>query len=210
MPGKAARAIGPVLGAMLLIASFMSARFVTSSVRSAKRGPVANDVAVESRVELAMVYIGNSRCGWCNDTSLTRTFPVIRSAIEREAIRRNQTFVVIGIAVDPIAAEGVGHLSKFGSFDQLSAGGGWSNEAALKYFSGKLSGSPSTPTIIVVERDLVIPDSTHLETETSYRNERQLVRKSGVFEIKRWVSDGVPIPRVLRVTEHLQQSTARR
>lgn len=176
-------------------AAYALARFTAGRVRSAK--PRITTAATITRSELALIYIGNSRCGWCNDPELPANFATIRRFAGRAAQSRNQVLVVMGIAADPSATDGFEHLRKFGEFDQLSAGGGWANELALSYLFNSVAGPAATPTILVVERLLVVPDSADESTDYYHLNKRELVRKSGVFEIRRWVRDSVPIPRIL-------------
>jgi len=144
--------------------------------------------------QLVMIYFGSAHCGWSND----RAIPGLVERIELTALQRADSlgwsFEAIGVAVDWVPREGLEHLRKTGEFDEVAAGANWANALVMKYFGERQPDPVATPQVLVVRRNVVKPTSAEGTFNYSAHNEQVLVRKLGVFELQRWVEDGVPIP----------------
>ncbi len=185
--------------ALFSVAFLVSAAAKNFAVRrtTAAKTPQPQVVNVSGR-QLVLVYIGQSTCGWCNDPELPALLRVIHDSARSVASARERIVIMQGVSVDRRALVGIEHLNKIASFDEIYSGGWWTNELAFRYVWGRPGGSASTPTIVVLERDITgLDDTTSVVPLFAVSNERVLSEKSGVHAIRRWVRDGVPIPRLV-------------
>jgi hypothetical protein len=139
--------------------------------------------------ELVLVYIGAAACGPSNAPQLPGIVAKIREAVGQQAHRSGVGFRTIGIAKDPDARTGLGHLNKYGRFDEIAAGGGWLNTGALRYIFTDLPGVGATPQIAVVLRTVQRDGGA-----VGVRDERILLRKVGLSELTEWSSRGGDLP----------------
>jgi hypothetical protein len=142
-----------------------------------------------SAPEVVFVYIGAAGCGPSNVPQLPRIVRTVRDAAAKQARTAGAGFRTIGIAKDPDARAGLEHLKKYGSFDEVSAGGGWLNLGTLKYIFSDLSGVGATPQVAVVLRTVQREGGV-----VGVRDERILARKVGVNELSDWANRGSDLP----------------
>lgn len=186
--------------AFLAFAAAFGATYAGRKLLAASAGAL-RPAAIESGSELVLTYIGLFTCGWCNAPEFPGYLRAVRDSVAERAQERGQRFVFEGLAVDRVAAAGLKHLAKMQGFDQVFAGGGWANLAAFRYVWGTLPGPPATPTLLVSERFVYIPDSLSTGGPYTLSRDRVLARRVGLFEIERWVRDGVPVPRIVESSE---------
>ena len=148
--------------------------------------------------QIVMVYIGASSCGAANDASLPEAIEEMKVTLSAKAEESGYSFAVVGVALDWEVWEGLRYLRKFGAFDEVAAGYRWANAAALKYIYEDIVGVAATPQVVVVERNLQLPNSDSGVTSYAVSDERMMVRKVGLIEISRWVRNGMPLPQVAR------------
>lgn len=146
---------------------------------------------ISSGGELALVYIGSSRCGPSNADELPGWIDDLKVHFAEVAASRGVGFTAVGIARDWDAAAGVSHLRKFGLFDEILVGRNWLNTGLLRYVWNDLPGPAATPQLILVERSLVVPDGENRWTGYDIRKERLVARKVGLTEIQRWHQERV-------------------
>lgn len=142
----------------------------------------------DSGEELLFIVVGSSGCRWSNTPELVQLVRRAREAVREEAETRGAGFATLGVAQDNGAQLGIEHLEKFGPFDELSVGRGWRNSGLLKYVYGAFPGPAVTPQILVMSRDLV-GDGGQWEIA----NETQLLRLTGLAEIRSWVQGGANV-----------------
>ena len=146
--------------------------------------------SIASGYELAFVFIGSSNCGWSNVAELPPMVKRLKLLLNNRADDLGMSFAAIGVARDMHAASGVRHLEKFGEFDEVMSGRGWSNIGLQKYVYGDdLAGPAATPQVIVLERSLA-DRGGHLSLE----HERVVVRKTGLDDITAWLNNGASTP----------------
>ena len=150
--------------------------------------------AISPGIEMAMVFIGSSTCGPSNADALPGWIDDIKLQVREQARARGAAFAAVGIARDRSVADGIEHLRRFGSFDEVITGRGWLNTGMLRYVWEDLPGRAATPQVLVVERRIV-DRSSPAAAEAVVADERILVRKVGLREIERWTTSGAPIPR---------------
>lgn len=147
--------------------------------------------ASESGPQLLLVYLGGARCGAANDPELPAVVERAKLTLQRQAEAAGATFSTVGVASDWDGKSGLGHLSKFGDFDQVIAGGNVYNLGYQEYVLSKHPGVAATPQLVVLQRVV----KTSQEDGTSrYEEEEVLDRIVGVDEIAAWVDRGSPIP----------------
>jgi hypothetical protein len=139
-----------------------------------------------------MIYIGSSICGASNSDELVAAVAAVRDGLARAADSLSVAYHTIGIAIDS-AEEGYEHLARLGAFDEIVAGSRWTNLGALRYVWQVLPGRASTPQVIATIRDWS-GDPNEPLTDRSIKFERLLVRMIGSREIRRWATDGAPLP----------------
>ncbi|MDE2825842.1 MAG: hypothetical protein OXL40_00860 [Bacteroidota bacterium] len=151
--------------------------------------PAYNAVA---GVELALIYIGSSSCAFSTNPELPQMIETAKEGVKKAAMEADRSFTVTGIAKDWDVRAGVTHLETFGTFDEIMTGRSWMNEGVLKYIWQTLPGTPSTPQVLVVERNVSVPGDTVDRFKVS--DEKVIVRKVGLGEIQLWVEAGTPLP----------------
>lgn len=108
--------------------------------------------------------------------------------------RVTNTFVSLGVAVDPGADAGLRHLEGMGPFDEVTAGRGWANAHALRYVWEEWPGIAGTPQIVLIEREMRVERGGPGGVSYAAGPERLVLRKAGIGEIDRWRRSGAPIP----------------
>jgi hypothetical protein len=145
--------------------------------------------------ELVFVYIGSSGCSPSNAEFLPAAVEALKLRVAGQARRNGRSFAAVGVARDWDVERGLGHLRKFGRFDEVTTGRNWMNSGVLHYVWEDLPGTAATPQILVVDRRLVDRNSPEA-AEGVIRDERLVVRKVGTEEIRRWLEHGAPMPQL--------------
>ena len=150
----------------------------------------ASDTAqVTPGPELAFVFIDSPTCSWCNAPELPSLIALAKERVRQQAVQRDHSFASIAVSRTSSAAAGIAHLSRFGVFDEISAGRRWYNIGLLKYVYQELVGPAATPQVLVVQR-VVLPNE-----QPGFISERILLRQVGFGPIQQWVERGAPVPR---------------
>lgn len=142
--------------------------------------------------ELAMVFIGSSRCAASNRESLPPAVERLKLLLRDRAAQSGRSFTTLGVARDWDVEAGLAHLRRFGRFDEVSAGRNWLNGGVLHYVWDDLPGQAATPQVVVVERRLV-DRRTSEAADGVVQDERLVTRLVGWKEIERWARRGAPL-----------------
>ena len=140
--------------------------------------------------QLALIYIGSSTCGAANQPTVPASVKKLKRLLQQRARSNGYSFTAIGVAKEWVAGNGLAHLEKFGTFDQIITGGSSLNEGALKYMWQDLPGEAATPQVVVLKRNVVTPEGSGFYGTT---DEEVLLRKIGVVELKRWADQDAPL-----------------
>lgn len=164
---------------------------VTWTRPSQSSAPVQGAASVDAQIVL--IYIGSSTCGPSNDPELPAAWRRIEERIRNQTAAVRRSLVTVGIARDFDAEAGLRHLRRYGPFDELVSGQGWSNVGLVHYVWKDVPGPAATPQILVVERNF--------EREAGVVNrgtytDKLLMRKVGTVEIKAFARLEAPLPRL--------------
>ena len=168
-------------------AAFVSRSVVTRDVPEARvlfplRG-------VEGR-EWILIFVGSSTCGFSRANGLRETFATVRVGIESLASQRGVRRVsLVGVALDWSTDAGLRYLNELDSFDEVIVGRNSLNTGLDRYVRLHKQ-SVRVPQFILIERDIMFPDSSAL----AFGPDRLLAVHVGRQEIIKWAAAGVPVP----------------
>jgi len=137
---------------------------------------------------LVFIYIGSSSCGFANPESIGGSIKNALAAVAYLAKSRQLIFASIGISLDPVRTNGVGHLRGIAPFEMNFPGGRGTNLGMKKIASELYGASTTTPQILVV---LIrnAPDALVGEQKGEI-----VFRAVGESEISSWVKRGFNVP----------------
>jgi hypothetical protein len=140
----------------------------------------ASESAVPNRVqsgkEVLSIFITAAGCGPSHAPELPDALSRINASLEKISGSASPP-VKIGVALDHYPKTGLDFLSRFGTFDELIAGGSWLNSASVTWL---IRGGErlDTPQLLVVERDVEA-----LQSSLRVGQDRVVDRAVGVEEI---------------------------
>jgi hypothetical protein len=137
--------------------------------------------------EVVMVFIGASFCGAHLQPGFPEAIEQAKLGLRRQAQARGSGFRAVGVSLDWEPDSALVFLRRFGRWDEVSVGGNWVSEAALRYIWSDLPGPASVPQLLVIERQL-----ENGETAVSVQGERLVRRLLGTDQIAAWVKSGAP------------------
>jgi len=187
--------VAVVVGLTALAAGF-GGNVVSSRRAAANDYLPSGSAAPRSGRELVLVYIGAAGCSWSNRPGLADAVKNVKVILSDSAARAHRPFSAIGVARDWATSDAVGHLAKFGRFDELAVGNNWQNAAIQRYVWSDIPGPASTPQVVILERTVGSHPDTGLE-DAPYviSDERLILRVTGYYDIIRWAEAGAPLPR---------------
>jgi hypothetical protein len=137
--------------------------------------------------EVIAVYVGAEG----TDGGMTPVVASMQAALRQQATAGSFRFLSRGVSIEPTVQDGLRHLARLGTFDELSVGDNWGNSAVVRYLGGESKDSVrSIPQVVLVEREARV-DARTIE----FGPERVLGRYIGVDVIEAWVKRGAPINR---------------
>ena len=151
--------------------------------------PYAPAYRIDAETDLIMVYIGSHFCAASNDAALPLIVEDLKRELLAQATEWNIGFSAVGVAVDWHTRDGLKHLEKNGTFDEIMAGRSWHSLGARYFAREVIVGRPATPQVLVYIR------RKRTDSEGGSTIEKVvLARKIGVSDIRRWIDRGLPIP----------------
>ena len=144
--------------------------------------------------EVAMVFIGSPQCEFSTSAEVRTAVRALKREVVRTAREAEAEVRLVGVSVNSDPTEGVEFLSRFGQFDEITAGGFFANSAAQRYIYGDMPGVAATPQIVLIDRraDSDGPLGTFGEVV--------LARLSGAPSIINAVAEGLLTRRILMGT----------
>lgn len=143
---------------------------------------------IESGHEIVLVFIGASFCNAHNVPGFGRVVEDAKLRVQQQALASGHRFRAVGVALDWSPADGLEFLSRFGEFDEVSAGSNWIGDGATRYIWRELPGSPDVPQILLLERRI---DAGTGAIQLS--GDRVAHRILGTTAIEEWVSSGAKL-----------------
>jgi len=144
----------------------------------------------QSGWEMVMVFFASGSCPASAAPELPGLVEGAKLALSGEARRRGMGFAAVGSGIDPSVRDAVENLSRFGEFDELILGRGWTNSAALEFIFQNVKGEAAVPQIAVLRRRVEGAPGVR----RSVSSVQLLARKVGPIELWAWANLGFPIP----------------
>lgn len=138
----------------------------------------------QNEFEIVLVYIGNSTCPASNIEGLDFSLKMIKDKLALQGKSKGYGVKFIGVSTGSHYENELRHLSKFGSFDEIIIGNGWSNLGVLKYFYDDFRGLAATPQLIISLRRFDKIDGSTRVSNRGVIGERIIFRKLGAGEIE--------------------------
>ena len=139
--------------------------------------------------EVAAVFIGMADCCDALTPDLKGPVDSVRSILRRRAVRANEEFRMIGVALDWEPEVGWNYLRQFGAFDEIAVGSNWFGlHPEILMFSGAAV-EPSVPQIAIYERTVALGDAKPV-----FGQRRILRSLRGRDQIVAWLNAGAPLP----------------
>lgn len=187
-----------------IAAAFVATRYGYAHIRSrtaSVSSETFSEVIGHSEVdEFVLVFIASAACRACSDPELPYMVDDARKAISAQARTVGVRTRMIGIGVDLAAGASIESLARFGSFDEMLVGGGWSGTGMMYYIWDGMRGSAGVPQIMVFYRRLVAANA-----DVGIAVQPQLLARAvGLDELGRWRASGFPIEKP-RVPERAQR-----
>lgn len=109
----------------------------------------------QSETELALVFIGCSTCDAAQVEAIPKVFDALSIKLEAKATTLNYNYLTIGISNEILVSEGLKHLNRIASFDEVAIGNGMGNTALQIYIWDNYEGTHSAgiPQVLILKRD---------------------------------------------------------
>lgn len=170
--------------AMLLLSGW----YLLSSEKHASLGPSylpSNPIGGE---EISMVYIGSANCKYCNSETLPAVVERLKLKVQEIANRDSLQFVAIGVGLDNKPSLGIGHLEKFGLFDEVLAGRKWLGMGAERFLWSDIPGQAATPSVLILRRRVssLLPNEHGIVRPPEFDAYSSVARLVGEEEIRKY------------------------
>ncbi|MBA2671768.1 MAG: hypothetical protein H0U67_15480 [Gemmatimonadetes bacterium] len=180
---------GLVIGGLVTAVLFTFGMIDSSQQPEGRYVPEARDA---SGTEIVLLLIGAKFCMAHLQPGFPEAVEQAKLYVSGYARSRGFRFRAVGVALDPSVADGLEFLARFGEFDEISSGGHWLADPAIKYLWRDYPGRPAIPQIVVLERKADTEQRNILIQDESLR-----LRVLGTEEIEEWVAVGAPLdPRI--------------
>jgi hypothetical protein len=141
----------------------------------------ATEALLGSGDEAVLVYLGSSTCQFSNADDLPSLWARAQELVAASTSGGERRLTTVGIAKDRVVGDGLRHLEKIGSFDEVSVGRGWANMGVIKYVHSDHRGPAVTPQMLLLHRRIVNENGAVLLADEVVLN-----RWIGIHEIREW------------------------
>jgi hypothetical protein len=145
-------------------------------------------------IELVMVFVGSSSCTAAKDPRLRAAILGAKESVRAQAAGRRVRSHIEGVAIDDTPARGWRYLRRFGSFDEVSVGGGWKNLSMIRYVLQGLPGPAETPQVVLLRRRVDWTGTENGDSRYRIDDVQLLLREVGLPQIYAWVRTGARVP----------------
>ena len=157
-----------------------------------------NPFASADGKHLLTFVVTASDCGWSTFPEGMEAIRSLRARMLSEYGHSYAQVSVIGIAVDADLDAGLKFLSELGggtpggAFDQVSVGGSWLNEQAMRFFWRTRAAVAAIPQILVIERQ-VDTGAYLLDADIRVQDDVVVANPRGHEAILTWLDEGTPL-----------------
>lgn len=137
------------------------------------------------RHEYVFLLITSTSCPAATNPEGVSTLQKLIAEYEAIANEQNAVFVKHAIGIDWDVEEGFGIIQSIGSFDEVSIGRNWINEAAMSHIWNDEETQPSVPQVLVFTRDVI----GHGMAGFEYANYDRKATHTGLLEIEEALSE---------------------
>ena len=138
--------------------------------------------------EVVLVFLGASFCGAHRRPGFPQLVEDAKERVQRQALASGRQFRAHAVSLDWKTDAALDFLKGFGEFDEMSLGGNWVSDGAVRYVWRDMPGDPAVPQVILLERTIDVSKAA-----TEVKDERVLKRVLGTDEIEEWVRAGAPL-----------------
>lgn len=156
-----------------------------------------NPFASANGRHLIAYVIAASDCGWATQPAVMKAVAGIRSHLTAKYGQAFAQVSVIGVALDEDIGQGMAFLDNVSSgnisttFDQVSVGGSWLNEAVLRFVWRDAIAPAASPQVVVVARWVNTED--YLAGKITVAADSILVSPVGSAQIIDWITNETPL-----------------
>lgn len=148
----------------------------------------ANPESDGAHVELTAILLSSSTCAGNTLPGFTEAVQEIGWRVQERAVERQVLHRIVGVATDPLAADGLRYLQGLGEFHEVVAGGGWTNFAAMQLMWTEPRVPAQVPQLLIDRR--VIHESSE---SVAILESKVMQHLRSASEIVDWVAAGSPI-----------------
>lgn len=159
---------------------------------AAPQAPLPAQRGDSSYTEYVLVFISASWCGACEQSTLP---PALRSLSDRLAaaaasagarVRR------IGVFLEHDPLDGFASSKRFGQFDDLVLGGGWSGQGAVSFVWRDLAGEARVPQVLILRRTVTVGPAGFVFGDDDLVSRLIGIKAIGDEELRRLGAPGLP------------------
>ncbi|WP_420462906.1 hypothetical protein [Candidatus Palauibacter sp.] len=147
----------------------------------------------KSETRLSLIYVGSPDCSWSTRPDVMDAVNIIKQRLRNYALENDMGFAALGVATTANSRAGLRHLNALTQFDVVSIGEHTANAITLDYFWNE-GLAPSTPQILVLQREITWADRGALPGEFAGSVVRRLGRASGASALMEWASSSRILP----------------
>jgi hypothetical protein len=136
--------------------------------------------------QLVMVYLGAAGCGWSRLPQVREAVRHLKAHLAATAHDQGLDFRAVGVALDWSPRDGIRHLARFGSFDEVSAGYQFGNAHAIRYIWSNGGAQPATPQVLIYRIRFTAPSATNSVGRFAESDRFLVAALVGVETLTRW------------------------
>ena len=142
--------------------------------------------------EIVLIYFGCSTCGPSNNPELKNYYNNIKEKLLLSSKDKKINFTTIGISNESSVTEGLTHLEKFDSFNEIAVGNRMSNLGIQNYVWDRFDTiiASATPQIIIVDRTYSMNNQNgELFVHPKILKDSILTRRVGISQFEKLSQD---------------------
>lgn len=181
----------------LVGAASVSSRSASPRAQPTANRPIPNPYGSSTGANLVAFVITASDCGWSRQPEVLAAVRKLPDALRNHHGDRFRSISIIAVLIDSDLELGLRFFKEVSGnhqiFDQVSIGGGWLNEEAIRLMWSRHSVLPASPQIVLMSRQV---DASEYLSNSRIRvtGDSILAEVSGSRQIAEWIRNGTPLP----------------